>query len=110
MSIDDLGSGDTGFIDANVFVYAFAPDPQFGPACGRLLERVERADLNGVTSAHVLSDTAHRLMSLEACATFGWPYAGIARRLQRHPDDVKRLLHFRKAIEAIHARFTIPCP
>lgn len=48
----------------------------------------------------MLSDVAHRLMSLEACATFGWPYAGIAQRLSRHPNEVKQLFRFRMAIEA----------
>lgn len=39
-------------------------------------------------------------MSLEACATFGWPYAGIAQRLNRHPNEIQQLVRFRMAIEA----------
>jgi predicted nucleic acid-binding protein len=89
------------FVDANIFVYAFAPDPQYGPPSSGLLERIELRDLSGFTSSQVLSDVAHRLMSLEACATFGWPYAGIAARLQRHPAEVRQLTRFRQAVEAI---------
>ena len=103
MKFADLASGSSVFLDANVFVYAFAPDPQFGRPCAELLERIEHHDLIGFTSSHVLSDVAHRLMSLEACAAFGWPYAGIAQRLNRHPSDVQKLVRFRQAIDAIIA-------
>lgn len=101
MTFASIASGTAVFVDANIFVYAFAPDPQFGPACEQLLERIELHDVQGFTSSQVLADVAHRLMSLEACATFGWPYAGIAVRMQRHPADVQRLTRFRQALEAI---------
>ena len=42
-------------------------------------------------------------MSLEACATFAWPYAGIANRLKRHPADVAKLHTFRQALDQIVA-------
>lgn len=103
MKFSDLPGGTPVFVDANVFVYAFAPDPQFGPDCEQLLERIENHDLLGFTSTHVLSDVAHRLMSLEACATFGWPYTGIAQRLNHHPAEVQKLTRFRQAIDAIIA-------
>jgi predicted nucleic acid-binding protein len=101
MSLSNLASGSSVFIDANIFVFSFAPDPQFGPVCGQLLERIERKDLRGITSSQVLSDVAHRLMSLEACATFGWPYAGIVARMQRHPNEIKKLARFRQAVESV---------
>ena len=103
MKLADLASGSAVFVDANIFVYAFAPDPQFGASCSQLLERIEHHDLQGISSTHVMSDVAHRLMTLEACATFGWPYAGIAQRLNRHPADVQKLNRFRTALEAIIA-------
>ena len=101
MSLSNLASGSSVFIDANIFVFAFAPDLQLGPSCGQLLERIERKDLQGYTSSQVLSDVAHRLMSLEACATFGWPFAGIVGRMQRHPDEITKLARFRQAVESV---------
>ena len=101
MTFADIASATTVFVDANTFVYAFAPDPQFGPPCEQLLERVELHDVQGFTSSHVLSDVAHRLMALEACAIFGWPYAGIAARMQRHPTEVQQLPRFRQALDAV---------
>lgn len=47
----------------------------------------------------MLTDTIHRLMTLEACQAFGWPYAGIARQLRRHPDEIRRLRRSRQAID-----------
>ncbi|MEX2286901.1 MAG: type II toxin-antitoxin system VapC family toxin [Planctomycetaceae bacterium] len=103
MTFADIANGTAVFVDANTFVYAFAPDPQFGPSCEQLLERIERQHLQGFTSSHVLSDVAHRLMTLEACAVFGWPFTGITARLQRHPTEVRQLSRFRQAITAVLA-------
>src|SRR5262249_12537927 len=52
-------------------------------------------------STHVLSEVAHRLMTLEACALFGWPFAGIAQRLRQHPREVQTLTRFRQALQEV---------
>ena len=103
MTFGDILDGEAVFIDANTFVYALAPEPVLGPPCFQFLERIRRKEIDGFTTAHVLSDTAHRLMSLEACATFGWPYAGIAARLKRHPTEIAKLQAFRQALDEIVA-------
>ena len=101
MIFADLPNGESVFIDANTYVYHFGPDPVFGMACHEVLERIERQEIRGVTSTHVLTEVAHRLMTIEAMTTFGWPVAGIASRLRRHPQDVQKLTRFRSAIESI---------
>jgi len=88
-------------LDANVFVYHFAPHPVLQLSCQELLERFARQELAGYTSAHVVSNVAHRIMTLEAIDRFGWPTAGIAQRLLRHPDDVRRLTRFRQVVDEI---------
>jgi predicted nucleic acid-binding protein len=103
LTFADVPSGAALFLDANTFVYAHSLHPQFGPPSRDLLERIERQELSGFTSAHVLGETAHRLMTLEACTTFGWPFAGIAPRLRRHPAEVRTLTLFRQAIDDILA-------
>ena len=70
MIFADVPAGESVFIDANVFVYDFGPDPVFGLPCRALLERVEQGDLKGYISAHVLHEAAHGLMTVEACQTF----------------------------------------
>jgi predicted nucleic acid-binding protein len=65
------------------------------------VERIEHQNLVGFTSTHVLSEMAHRLMAMEASALFGWPFAGIARRLGQHPGQVQTLSRFRQAIQEV---------
>ena len=103
VNLEDISEGSRVFLDANIFVYAFAPDPQFGHDCLQLLQRIERQELTGCTSSHVLSNVAHRLMTLEACVIFGWPYAGSAARIQKHPAEIQQLTRFRQAISQISA-------
>lgn len=103
MTFADLTAGDSVFVDTNTLVYRFTLHPQFGSACVALLDRIERGELAGFTSAHVLSETAHRLMTLEAVTLFGWPQAGIGNRLRARPAEVTRLTSFRTAIERVVA-------
>jgi predicted nucleic acid-binding protein len=97
----DLSSGASVFIDANVWTYHFQPHPLFGQVCTDFLLRIENQDLVGYTSTHVIAETAHRLMTIEACAKFGWPFAGIANRLRRHSSQIQQLTTFRQDIDRI---------
>ncbi len=101
MNFASVPSGSSIYLDANVFIYDFGPDPQYGLACRSLLKRIEDGDLEGFTSAQDMSNVAHRLMTLEACQTFGWPYAGIAHRLRTHPAELARLSRFQGALRGI---------
>jgi predicted nucleic acid-binding protein len=101
MTFADLAVGDAVFIDANIFVYHFIADPDLGGVCTSLLERLERKELEGWCSPSVLLEVAHRLMTIEACTTFGWPYKGIAGRLQKHPQEVQQLGRYRQALTQI---------
>jgi predicted nucleic acid-binding protein len=101
MNFADLGAGEAVFVDANTFVYHFSRHPQLEAPCTELLRRIDRGELLGFTSTHMLAEAAHRLMTLEACTLFGWPYPGIAQRLRSHPAEVQKLSLFRHAIEQI---------
>lgn len=101
MTFADIPAGESVFIDANTFVYHFLPEPRLGPACRDLLERFARQELLGFSSAHVVSNVAHRMMTLEAVDRFGWPMTAIAQRLQRHPQEVRQLSRFRQAVDEI---------
>ena len=82
MTFDDLALGDSLFVDANPHVYHFAGDPVFGPACARLVARIQNQELQAYTSTHVLSEAAHHLMTLEAAAHFGWK-SKVVQRLKQ---------------------------
>jgi hypothetical protein len=72
MTFTDIPARASVFVDANTLVYYFVPEPVLGPACRDLLERFATQELVGFTSAHVLSNVAHRIMTLEAVDRFGW--------------------------------------
>lgn len=101
MTFADLAAGDSIFLDANTFIYHFAPDPLLASPCGQLLQRIENGELDGFTSLHLMSEVAHKLMTLEANKLFGWSLTGMANRLRRHPTEVQRLTAFRRAIEQV---------
>jgi predicted nucleic acid-binding protein len=97
MTFADLVRGASFFVDANIFIFHFQPHALTlsGLSCTDLLKRVEPQELSGYTSTLVLGEVAHRLMTLEASARFGWP-AKIVDRLKQNPATVQRLVHFRQ--------------
>jgi predicted nucleic acid-binding protein len=101
MTFSDIPGGVSLFVDANTLVYHFGPHPTFRTACQQLLERIARQEITGTTSTHAVSDMAHRLMTLEAMARYGWPAAGIVRRLRQHPAELQQLSRFRQAIDEL---------
>ena len=114
MIFADLLAGEAIFLDANTLVYHFTSEPLYGAACSQLLQRLENQDIQGLTSTHVLTEMAHRLMTIEAISAFTWPVAGIARRLRQHPTQVQQLAGFHNAVERVlQSRIqvlTIPVP
>jgi len=103
MTFANVPPGAAVFLDANTFIYHFTADPTFAAACTVFLDRIENQDLAGVTSAHVLNEMAHRLMTLEAQQLFGWPASGTANRLKRHPNEVRRLTWHKRGIDEVRA-------
>jgi predicted nucleic acid-binding protein len=101
MIYSDLPAGASVFVDAGPFIHHFEPNAVFGPPSTDLLERIENQDINGVTTTHILSEVAHRLMTLEAMQAYGWKSAGIALKLRNHPNEVRMLSRFRRALQEI---------
>jgi predicted nucleic acid-binding protein len=97
----DLQAGATVFVDASVFSHHFEPNALFGPSATAFLERIENQELIGITATHLISETAPRLMTIEAMQTYGWKSAGIALRLRNHPGQVQALKRFREAVQHI---------
>ncbi len=114
MTFADLVAGEAIFLDANPFVYHFTSDARYGAACSQFLQRIENQEIVGLTSTHVLTEVAHRIMAIEAISAFNWPAAGIARRLRQHPAQVQQLGGFHQAVERVlQSRIqvlTIPVP
>ncbi len=101
MTFTQTPPGIAVFIDANSLIYHFTNDPSYGAACTQLVKRVELQQLQGFTSAHVLADVAHRLMTLEAIKLLNWRQAGVAARLRKHHVEIPQLMVYRQAIARI---------
>ena len=64
MTFADLVPRDAVFVDANIFVYHFAPDPALQGSCGQFLQRIENQEIQGFTSTHVLAESEHNWFRL----------------------------------------------
>src|SRR5207249_4030461 len=51
MILLDIPAGADVFIDANIFIFYFRPDPVLGSACDQLLHRAQIGEIQGFTSA-----------------------------------------------------------
>ena len=100
MILADLTGGAAVFLDANILVYHFSPDPLLGPACTALIKRIENRELQALTSTHVLSEAAHHLMTLEAASAFGWK-SKVVQHLKQQPAKIQQLGIFRQAMEQV---------
>src|SRR5438270_4041166 len=66
MTFNKIPANAAVFIDANIFIYHFTPEPVLGPECQLLMERISKyQDFVASTSTHVLSEVSHQLMVLE---------------------------------------------
>ncbi len=101
MILAQIRSGDSVFVDANIFVYHFAPDPNFQSASSQLLQRIENLDVTGFTSTAILSEVAHRLMTVEAQARLPWSSGKLVTRLRSNPASLQSLTNFHTAVATI---------
>jgi predicted nucleic acid-binding protein len=101
MTFADLAANDDIFLDANTLVYHFASHQVFGPAANHLMTRIENQQLGSYISTHVLTETAHRLMMIEAANLPAWKPTKVKLRLQQQPSILRTLTRFRGAVETV---------
>ena len=83
-------------LDANIVVYALAPQARFHDACARLLERGARRELDLHLVIHAAADILHRVMVLELLAqSVIQRSADAVNELKRHPHAVQQLSRFK---------------
>src|SRR5438552_1977402 len=101
MNLDQVPAGSQVLVDSNILVYHFQPHPRFGLMCHRLIERIERLDIEGYTSTTLLGEVAHRLMVIESGALPGWAGGKVLNRLKQQPGIVQHLTLFQTAVDAV---------
>ena len=99
----DVPAGTRCFIDANIFVYHFVDTPELSDACSDFLERVERGELAGTTSAVAVAEAVHKVMLAEAMTEHNLPHRGLAHRLQRQAQLIAGLSRHKEVIKLVRA-------
>jgi len=94
MTLDQVPAGARLLVDSNILVYHFQPHPAFGPMCNRLMERIERQDVEGLTFTNLLGEVAHRLMLIEAATLPGYGGGKVLNRLKQQPSVIQSLTMF----------------
>ena len=57
MKLSEIERGSEVFVDSNIFIYHFTGVSE---QCSRLIDRCEKGDLTGMTSANVIPEVLHR--------------------------------------------------
>lgn len=91
MQLNELKTGESVFIDANIFLYHFTGASE---DCREFLKRCENGNLFGTTSLAVLAEVCHRLMIAEAVKRGLIRSLKPAVRLQKKPEIVKMLSEY----------------
>ena len=97
----DLPASAAVFLDASVFIHHFEPNALTDCAATAFLERIENQELVGLTATHLVSEVAHRLMTIEAMQAFGWKSPASHSVFGNHPAQVQTLTRFRQAVQEI---------
>lgn len=96
--LGELTAEQTVFVDVNIFIYHFTGLSQ---ECSDFLARCERGELWGVTGIHILLETLHRLMMIEAVTKGLIAPGNVAKRLREKPNVVEQLVDYQIQTEAI---------
>ena len=88
MRFNELASGASIFIDANIFIYHFTGASE---ECSEFLDRCENREITGVTSINVILEVLHRLMMVEAVNKNLIQPPNILKKLKNQPQKIKQL-------------------
>ena len=91
----NIPTGETVFIDANIFYYHFVSLPGLSIACKNFLHRIEQGEITGVTATVVLAEAQHKVMLAEAVQKYGLSPQGLVRRLMQTTELLAGLSHHR---------------
>lgn len=86
-----LADGTRCYLDATIFYYHLVEAPVLSEDCSDLLTRIERGEVQGVTSSVALAEATHKVMLAEVVRRHGVPHQGLIARLKRHPDLLEGL-------------------
>jgi predicted nucleic acid-binding protein len=99
----DLPEGASCFVDSNILYYALVPTASVSEHCLRFVDRVMARNVTIAVSIPVLSDTIHKVMTSEAAQKTGRDRVGMIGYLGKHPEVIKSLVEYPKAMDRLSA-------
>lgn len=91
------------FVDANIFYYCLVNTPDLTSRCVAFIKRIEKGELNAMTSSVALAEAVHKVMLAEATQKHALGRQGLAHRLQRQSHLLATLSEHKKVTELIRA-------
>jgi len=98
LTLNEVQTGQTVFVDANIFIYHFTGRSR---VCMSFLERCENGKVRGITGTHVLLEVLHRLMAMEAVQQGLVSSSDVARKLKEQPQIVRALSNYARNVARI---------
>lgn len=91
-SLTNIPDNISVFIDANIFIYHFCGSrTELSNLCSDFLVKVEKEQIQAITSTLVLAEVLHRAMIFEAISKTGLPPNGAMNKLKKNPTFLKSL-------------------
>lgn len=90
------------YLDTNIFIFALEAEPQFGPACSKLLRAVDSGDIRAVTSELTLAEVLVKPLQI-GNAELARRFSTTIAESQMTLRPVSRAILYRSAeIRALH--------
>lgn len=101
--LSDIPNNTVCFVDANIFYYCLVNTPDLTPDCVGFMKRVEKGELNAMTSSVAIAEAIHKVMLTEAVQKHSLSRQGLVHRLQRQSHLIATLSEHKKVTELVRA-------
>lgn len=98
MNLNEIKTGESVFIDANIFLYHFTG---VSIECREFLKRCEYGDIVGITGLTILAETCHHLMLAEAIKRGYITSSKPTLQLQKKPEIIKKLSEYSAQVMSV---------
>jgi uncharacterized protein len=97
--LEEIDSGSTIFIDANIFLYKIFEHRKYAQPCSTFLKNINSGKYLGVISIFICNEVFHRVMMAELVEQYKLETKDAQRFLKDSPDVIKNLAAAWDAIE-----------
>ncbi len=84
--LNKISIGVSVYIDSNIFIYDATGHVRYSPACKDFLKRIEKGELQGITSAITLIEVLQKLILIEVGERENIDIGQALRRIKQTPE------------------------